>query len=485
MRKRNYFPFCRIVILVLILGIGSSISVKAEEKEPKFDRRDGEIIFLLDTSGSMNVQDKDKMTIDAIRQAVYGMPSNWRTGMVAYNTDIQTRLPFESELEQWESELSTLEYSGYTNAGEGLRQAMEMFSKEEGVSRYIVMFTDGEIDMPDSREKEKSRKLYEEMTRLAEDEEVKIFIVAVGSELDDPEMHIFDGAEVTNGAIYWEGQSGSLSEIMYRILCDRIHFQHSTIGVTDGSGGSLYVETPSPGAEHLKICITSRQGLQNVGADYTAETGRIISGKNFAVVDIGRPVEKGIKVQFETPEISDVSAYMIAEYETVPKVEVTYRRESVAESEQLPEEETQEIYKHYADIKIRLEDSKGKNDNIWDQPCYEGKEIPFWVNDIRKTGIIQKGYISYSVQIDEIDALEINFDTNELTERFVLTQPIRITFSPPPDPKPEKPDYRPLWVILGSLAVAASVILFLWIKKSRTTVIYMAKPLSSREPAEK
>lgn len=30
--------------------------------------QDSEIVFLLDTSGSMNIQDRDRMVIDAIRQ---------------------------------------------------------------------------------------------------------------------------------------------------------------------------------------------------------------------------------------------------------------------------------------------------------------------------------------------------------------------------------------------------------------------------------
>lgn len=485
MKKWNLFLAFKIFALVLILGMGSSILGKASEDETKFEQRDGEIIFLLDTSNSMNVQDRDRMTIDALRQAVYSMPSNWKAGMVAYNTDIQSSIPLESTLEQWESELDTLEYSGYTNAGEGLQQAMEMFSDKDETSRYIVMFTDGEIDMPDSQEKEKSRKLYEEMTKLARDEGIKIFIVAVGSELDDPQMHIFDGAEVTDGAIYWEGQSGSLSEIVFRILCDRINFPHNTIGVTDGNGGSVYFEMPSQGAEHLKICITSGKGLQNVSADYTAETGRIVSGKNFAVVDIGRPVDKGIKVRFETLEISDVNAYVITEYETIPKTEITYRREETNALEETEGKETEKIYEHYADIRIRLEDSKGKNDNLWNQPCYEGKEIPFWINGILTAGTIKNGEIQHSVKIDGIDQLTIELDTGSMAERFVLAQPIEIILSPPPDPVPEKPDYRPLWITLGIMAAAMLLILILWVKKSRTTVIYVAKPAPSRESAEK
>ena len=51
--------------------------------------------------------------------------------------------------------------SGYTNAGEAMQQAMEMFSDRENVNRYIVMLTDGEIDMSSRQEKDFSQLQYE------------------------------------------------------------------------------------------------------------------------------------------------------------------------------------------------------------------------------------------------------------------------------------------------------------------------------------
>ena len=64
-------------------------NIRGEEKSGNISSS-GEIIFLLDTSASMNAQDRDREAIDAIRQAVYSLPSDYRVGLVAYNTDIQT-----------------------------------------------------------------------------------------------------------------------------------------------------------------------------------------------------------------------------------------------------------------------------------------------------------------------------------------------------------------------------------------------------------
>ena len=125
-------------------------NIRGEEKSGNISSS-GEIIFLLDTSASMNAQDRDREAIDAIRQAVYSLPSDYRVGLVAYNTDIQTVIVPGTPAAQMEEMLAGITYTGYTNAGEGLAQAVGLFSEGGASDCCIVMLTDGEIDMPDSR----------------------------------------------------------------------------------------------------------------------------------------------------------------------------------------------------------------------------------------------------------------------------------------------------------------------------------------------
>lgn len=92
-----------------------------------FNETEGEVVFLLDTSGSMNTYDKKRLAIDAIRQAAYSLPSNYKAGLVSYNTGIQTIAPMGTGLEQMDAQLAAITYKGYTNAGEGLNQAVGLF----------------------------------------------------------------------------------------------------------------------------------------------------------------------------------------------------------------------------------------------------------------------------------------------------------------------------------------------------------------------
>jgi len=473
--------------MIILLFTVRQITSAAGENQG-FNAKEGEVVFLLDTSGSMNTYDKKRLAIDAIRQAAYSLPSNYKAGLVSYNTGIQTIGPVGIGLEQLDAQFAAITYKGYTNAGEGLNQAVGLFSDREKVDRSIVMVTDGEIDMPDKQAKESSRILYSDAIKRAKEDGIKIYIIAVGSELNDPQMHIFAGAEMTDGAIYWQGQSGTLVQIMNRILYDRMNIPKKSVGVTDGNGGSLHVELPSPGAERVRIILTASQGIQNVTGDYAAEEGHITSGQNFAVLEMTRPAVEAVDVHFQTPELTGVEAYMTVEYTAEPVVDISYRREE-AEAPGAGEKNNGRTKipladKHYADLKIWLKDIKGKNGNLWNTPYYEGQEVSFRVNGVSETGKINNGIITYTLSIDGVDELSIEIDSGSFTEHYEITQPAFTKLVPPQDPIPE-PDYRPLWIILGVLAAALILILALWVKKKNTTVVYVAQPPASREPAKK
>ena len=119
-------------------------------------------------------------------------------------------------------------------------------------------------------------------------------------------------------------------------------------------------------------------------------------------------------------------------------------------------------YRHFADIEVRLADTKGQNDNLWDSAYYEGRELSFTVNGTLASGTIQNGMLAYSMQIDGVDKAVLEIDVSSLSERFCIRQPGSIFFAPPADPIPEtEPEinYLPLWIILTALLLALTVLL--------------------------
>lgn len=489
MKKRSIWKRNFLLTSIVIMIIAKSFSCEASgiSESAAFDISGGEVVFLLDTSVSMNGQDRGRFAVDAVRQAVSSLPSNYKAALVAYNTEVRPVIPFEAKRKEWDEQIETLEYSGYTNAGEALKQAMELFSDEEGINRYVIILSDGEIDMPDCQQREESRLLYEEMVEKAADRGVTIYIIASGSEWNGTKAHIFDGAELTDGSIYWEGQSGSISEIMKRILYNRMNFPRSSIEVEEGSGGVISVGLPSAGADHVRIVLTSEQGIQSVDADCTAEEKTVVSGEKFAAIDLENPVGQTVEIVYEPADLSGVEAYIITEYAAEIKAQVSYRTEEDLSSQPLSENSGPITYRHFADIEIRLADMEGKNDNLWDSAYYEGREISFTVNGTPASGTIRNGTLAYSMQIDGVDEAVLEIDVSSLSERFCIRQPGIISFSPPADPIPEaepETNYLPLWIILAALVLALTVLLILWTRKSRTTVIYMAQSASKESKKE-
>lgn len=489
MKKRSIWKRNFLLTSIVIMIIAKSFSCEASgiSESAAFDISGGEVVFLLDTSVSMNGQDRGRYAVDAVRQAVCSLPSNYKTALVAYNTEVRLVIPFEVKRQEWDEQIETLEYSGYTNAGEALKQAMELFSDEEGINRYVIILSDGEIDMPDRQQREESRLLYEEMVEKAADRGVTIYIIASGSEWNGTKAHIFDGAELTDGSIYWEGQSGSISEIIKRILYNRMNFPRSSIEVEEGSGGGISVGLPSAGADRVRIVLTSEQGIQSVDADCTAEEKTVVFGEKFAAIDLENPVGQTVEIVYEPADLSGVEAYIITEYSAEIKVQASYRTEEDFSSQPLSENSGSITYRHFADLEIRLADMEGKNDNLWDSAYYEGREISFTVNGTPASGTIRNGTLAYSMQIDGVDEAVLELDVSGFSERFMVRQPGIISFSPPADPIPEaepETNYLPLWIILAALALALTVLLILWTRKSRTTVIYMAQSASKESKKE-
>jgi Ca-activated chloride channel family protein len=370
MKKRNVFTILVLMALLSWNLTGLALADVGQE----YNIKTNEIVFLLDTSASMNTQNQDRSAIDAIRQTMYGLPSHYRTGLVAYNTAIQTMIPFGTDQQQTESQLHGITYTGYTNAGEGLSQALRLFTEEEAVNRSIVMLTDGEIDMPDQQAREQSRNRYAQAAARAKEKNIKMFIVAIGSELEDSELHIFDGAEVTDGAIYWEGPSGSLSQIMKKIATERLEFPKQALA--EAGSGKFQVEIPG-GLSRMKLVITAESGLSQVTADDPGGNGQTVTGQKFAVLDVTNPLPGSFRATFETPDFSGVQAYMLLEYTVAPRIQAEYRIEELPRTEKEVKRNVPPQYQHFADIVIELEDQAGSYGNIWADQLFEGKEISY------------------------------------------------------------------------------------------------------------
>ena len=428
------------------------VAVPALAEESKSD--EAEIVFLLDTSSSMNSQDSSYLAIDAIKQMIYSMPSSYQRGVVSYGTQAETVLPLGIETSMIEEKLAAVHYNGYTNAGAGLKQAVDLFSDDHNMKQFIIMLSDGEIDMPDEQSKEQSRELFVEAAKRAKEKNIKIYIVAVGTELN-PSMHIFDGAELTDGAIYWQGNSGSLSNIMDRIVSERLKYPLNELETSDN--GLLQIDMPK-GASQINILL-SGSSIDSILAD----NGTVIMGKEFAVVHISRPTMAAVNIQLQSSDMDKLHAYSLTEYQAQPKVSVTgYTAEAT-------------------EIQIELIAEGDDDYNLWQNAGYEGKTVSYIVNGMDYIGVIKDGAIKESIPVDGAENLEVSLNSAMDTKAIHYLDPDRVVITLPvvevSQPEPVKTlDYRPLCVVLAVLAVMIAGIALYCSRKRPQKVVYVPAP---------
>ena len=98
--------------------------------------------------------DPNRLAIDSIAQLIYSLPSNYYIGFVAYNNElVANQKPIESDERSSIMKVAeNVKYVGYSNAGEGLLQAVKLLEEENTKEKTIIILSDGEILMRNEEE---------------------------------------------------------------------------------------------------------------------------------------------------------------------------------------------------------------------------------------------------------------------------------------------------------------------------------------------
>lgn len=116
------------------------------------EKKNKEIILVVDTSGSMNDKlERKKTRIQALKEAAKNFISkfkdedNVKIGIVSYNYSGEQSIALISSKEQKKLDrtINNLSAKGATNIGDGIRVAANMFSKDTSVKKYLVLMSDG------------------------------------------------------------------------------------------------------------------------------------------------------------------------------------------------------------------------------------------------------------------------------------------------------------------------------------------------------
>ena len=233
--------------------------IKYEEEIESFSRLD--IVFVIDSSGSMGSNDPSDIRINVTRNFINKLNENDRGAIVDFDSGADVLSGFTSNKGSLSMAAGNIDSSGGTNLGAGISTAINLFAnenyEEEKALKCIIMLTDGEG----------SYSSY--LTSSAANQDIIIYTVGLGSSVDSGLLRSI--ANGTGGSYH----SASNANALYSVF-DAIAEESDFGKDSDDDGIVDYFEKEmAAGNLRLGTGATVKQEESLVGIDYNKFTGKL------------------------------------------------------------------------------------------------------------------------------------------------------------------------------------------------------------------
>lgn len=221
---------CVIMFIAILLSSISGNFVYA--KEIASQKQELELMFVLDTSGSMRSNDRNKMALDMMSAFIDTIHTEHiKIGFVAYSDKIVSSvspisIENNTERKKIKKQISDTDYSGNTDIGLGLLKAYENVKQDSNNKRILVLISDGETDLGQvSKEQEEEAKQRQEQVVLTcEKEEIPIYTVAFG-DYDGNQKVLEKIAKQTKASSYVAKSPETLIDVLYGIFDQNVSYK--------------------------------------------------------------------------------------------------------------------------------------------------------------------------------------------------------------------------------------------------------------------
>jgi Ca-activated chloride channel family protein len=439
-----------------------SITVPAAE-QPASDTKS--VIFLFDSSGSMKTNDKERLAIDSIAQLTYALPSDYRVGVVSYNTKVViSQKPVDSnQRSQIMKQANKIQYEDYSNAGRGLQQAVKLLKEEEAEEKTIVLLSDGEILMKDASATKKSTSLYKEAIEQASKAGITIHVIGLGEQMKNLKNPIFDAAEETGGGSYLAPLPVDIQDAIDSILIDKLDIKQTNLAIVDADGTqeSFSFDCPFVNASIVRILLTSDAPIKNLKTNFQAEDAKQINGEKYSLIQIKKPSSEKIDIGFQGVPGSRVKVVIIPEYQIVPQVSVEY-------VDKVPTAPEAIAYERTARITYSFLDYENNNLLLWKEPYFDHNRVGLTFNG--KDNLeeaLNEGKLTIETTVTEDRTEKAIIDYGKLPfyvygENAVTVQLEGPALLPVEEPKPP---YLLMGGGIAAVVIVAGVILWLIIRR--------------------
>lgn len=432
-----------------------------------------EIIFVVDTSNSMKSFDKQNLVADEIKKIANFLTSDYKIGLVTYNSKVIEYANITDSLSYFNSILDRTNYTGYTNAGDALSFAINMFNNSANF-KNIILVSDGEIVLQNENLTKQSNDIFKNTINIAKDKNIVIDTIALGELTEEgKKFNIFEASNLTNGQIFKCSNILKLDEISNKILFEKFKIKKTQVGVGNTQNGQLSINLPTTNLDKIKILLTS-SNIKNINVNCKSESANVINGKNFAIVEIIKPYENLVTLNFNSN--GNVDAHLLQEVISNLSGEIVdYRYEDNTV---------------LANLNITLKNEKG---NIFDNNYYNNEIINLNINDKLFEAKIIDSKICITLDTLKLDEnLKIVLNLDKLEQNFLNLKSLNLKLDEIKinelleDNENKSFKFLPLYIILCLLCL---VIILILLKNKTKKVKYIEvekeeKPVVSKNPYE-
>lgn len=323
----------RIALCCIILALFFPLTGYAGEIVPQKEQLD--IIFVIDSSGSMKTNDASRMALDMVQAFIDTMQTQGiRIGYVAYNDEIVSyaapeKIETTAMREQLKGEIASITYSGDTDIGKGVARAYELLSTEETTHRIIVLISDGETDLPagSPRTAEQSNQELEYCARQCREDNIPIYTIAFG-QYDGNKTLLEQTAEATQARSYSAQKPEDLMEILYGIFQNNLFYRIQQFSNGTYAGGSQQITCVLDAMylDEIDILLMSSGTVGETTAQYGDTELALTNLSHYAAGKIenqqNRAPAKELVIRTATDEGQDLQVYVISYRGFVPVMSI-------------------------------------------------------------------------------------------------------------------------------------------------------------------
>ncbi|MDR2655997.1 MAG: VWA domain-containing protein, partial [Oscillospiraceae bacterium] len=278
------------------------------------------IVFLVDTSGSMETSDPEgKGVKNCLEMAVNLLPKEAKVGLVTYsdNVTINSQLLNESESNITEY-LQQITYKGNTNLAAGLEAAVNLLEGQGGNCK-IILIADGELYLgsgaSQTQAAEAENLLYETLEK-AKKSKIIIDTYIISPYFNGNIEKIAQLSRESGGEIKDIKELSDLEKAVESLCLPyyKENFYTITSLSTENEQREVTIPIPTEYISKIKVFFSSETPVSDISFQSYQKESKMISGESFKILIIDKPVKEDLLIKFKSAGEKSIKIYYILSY---------------------------------------------------------------------------------------------------------------------------------------------------------------------------